>query len=60
MISQRASRIGLSPTLRISALAQSMRASGVDVLDFSAGQPDFPVPDSVKLAAIDQCSWQVR
>jgi aspartate aminotransferase len=30
-----------------------MRASGVDVLDFSAGQPDFPVPQLVKQAAID-------
>jgi aspartate/methionine/tyrosine aminotransferase len=31
----------MSPTLRISSLAESLRASGVDVLDFSAGQPDF-------------------
>ena len=52
MTSQRADRIGLSPTLRISGLAQSMRASGVDVLDFSAGQPDFPTPPAAKAAAV--------
>jgi aspartate/methionine/tyrosine aminotransferase len=52
VVSQRVERIGLSPTLRISALAQSLRSSGVDVLDFSAGQPDFPTPDAVKRAGI--------
>ena len=50
MVSERAQRIGLSPTLRISAQAQALRAAGVDVLDFSAGQPDFPTPESVKAA----------
>jgi aspartate/methionine/tyrosine aminotransferase len=52
VVSRRVERIGLSPTLRISALAQSLRASGVDVLDFSAGQPDFPTPEPVKQAGI--------
>ncbi len=50
MLSRRIQRIGLSPTLHISGLAQSLRASGVDVLDFSAGQPDFPTPEGVKHA----------
>lgn len=50
MLSQRVRAIGLSPTLRISGLAQEMRAAGIDVLDFSAGQPDFPTPDAVKAA----------
>lgn len=52
VVSRRVERIGLSPTLRISALAQSLRAAGVDVLDFSAGQPDFPTPEPVKQAGI--------
>jgi len=52
VVSRRVERIGLSPTLRISALAGSLRASGVDVLDFSAGQPDFPTPEPVKRAGI--------
>ncbi|HXV76261.1 MAG TPA: pyridoxal phosphate-dependent aminotransferase [Candidatus Polarisedimenticolaceae bacterium] len=51
MVSRRAASIGSSPTLRISALAQAMRAEGIDVLDFSAGQPDFPVPAAAKRAA---------
>ena len=57
MLSDRIERIGHSPTMRISALAGKLRAEGVDVLDFSAGQPDFPTPDSVKGAgkrAIDE------
>jgi aspartate aminotransferase len=57
MPSTRVQQIGASPTLRISAKAARMRADGVDVLDFSAGQPDFPTPETVKDAgkrAIDE------
>jgi aspartate/methionine/tyrosine aminotransferase len=39
--------MAVSTTLHISALANEMRAAGKDVLDFSAGQPDFPTPDIV-------------
>jgi aspartate/methionine/tyrosine aminotransferase len=53
MLAERIRRIGLSPTLRINALAQEMRAAGEDVLDFSAGQPDFPTPEHVKRAGVD-------
>ena len=51
MLSERANRIALSPTLRISARATQMRAQGIDVVDFSVGEPDFPTPDAVKRAA---------
>jgi aspartate/methionine/tyrosine aminotransferase len=51
MLSERVNRISLSPTLRISAKALAMRAAGVDVVDFSAGEPDFPTPEAVKRAA---------
>jgi aspartate aminotransferase len=47
MIAQRVRRLGLSPTLRVSALAKEMRAAGEDVLDFSAGQSDFPTPADI-------------
>ena len=50
MIAKRVQMVGLSPTLRISALAAQLRSAGADVLDFSAGQPDFPTPASVKQA----------
>jgi len=56
-VARRVSAIGMSPTLAVSALAQQLRAEGRDVLDFSAGQPDFPTPDEIKQAgkrAIDE------
>jgi aspartate/methionine/tyrosine aminotransferase len=48
MISNRIGRLELSPTLRISAKAKVMKAEGVDVIDFSVGEPDFPTPGNVK------------
>jgi aspartate aminotransferase len=51
MLSQRVQRISLSPTLRISARAQRMKAEGVDIVDLSAGEPDFPTPEPVVRAA---------
>jgi aspartate aminotransferase len=38
-------------TLAIAAKAKAMRAEGLDVLDFGAGEPDFDTPDHIKLAA---------
>jgi len=37
MLSKRANRITLSPTLRINARATQMREQGIDVVDFSVG-----------------------
>ncbi|UCC81111.1 MAG: pyridoxal phosphate-dependent aminotransferase [Candidatus Zixiibacteriota bacterium] len=57
MLSDRIQRIAFSPTLRISAKAGTMKAEGIDVIDLSVGEPDFPTPDNVKTAgkkAIDQ------
>lgn len=56
MLSERAKSIELSQTLRISARAGELRAEGVDVVDFSVGEPDFPTPQLIKeagKAAID-------
>jgi aspartate/methionine/tyrosine aminotransferase len=50
MLAQRVRNLGFSPTLAVSDLARRLRAEGKDVLDFSAGQPDFPSPDAVKTA----------
>ena len=50
MLSDRVNRIALSPTLRIAATAGQMRAEGIDVVDFSVGEPDFPTPENVKKA----------
>ena len=34
------------------AEAERLRAAGVDLVDFGAGEPDFPTPENVKEAAI--------
>ncbi|MBN2382437.1 pyridoxal phosphate-dependent aminotransferase [bacterium] len=51
MLAERLKRIELSTTLKISAKAKGMRAEGIDVVDLSVGEPDFPTPDNVKQAA---------
>jgi len=38
--------------MKVSADAEKLRAQGVDVVDFGAGEPDFPTPDNIKQAAI--------
>jgi len=52
MISEKVQRIGASPTLKISAKAKAMRAEGIDVIDLSVGEPDFPTPENVKEAGV--------
>lgn len=50
-ISQIASRIQGSATMAIDALAKQMKADGIDVVSFGAGEPDFNTPDHIKDAA---------
>ena len=50
--SQRMSRISVSSTAAVVAKADRLKASGVDVVDFGAGEPDFPTPENVKQAAV--------
>ncbi len=40
-----------SITLAIDSKAKAMRAAGVDICSFSAGEPDFNTPDHIKSAA---------
>src|ERR1700760_4053868 len=51
-ISERISTISVSSTMKVAADAERLRAEGVDVVDFGAGEPDFPTPDNIKQAAI--------
>jgi aspartate aminotransferase len=51
-IAERISTISVSSTSKVSAEAERLRAAGVDVVDFGAGEPDFPTPDNIKQAAI--------
>lgn len=42
-----------SVTLAIAAKAGKLRAEGVDVVNFSAGEPDFDTPERIKAAAVE-------
>ena len=50
-LSDRSSRIAVSPTMKVAADAMKLKAQGVDVVDFGAGEPDFPTPPHIKAAA---------
>ena len=50
-LSTRASRIAVSPTMKVAADAMKLKAQGVDIVDFGAGEPDFPTPPHVSAAA---------
>ena len=52
MLSIRAKNIKPSPTLAMDAKAKEMKASGVDVINFGVGEPDFDTPENIKEAAI--------
>jgi aspartate aminotransferase len=47
-LAERIRHVELSPTFKINAMARRMKAEGIDVLDFSVGEPDFDTPPSVK------------
>jgi aspartate aminotransferase len=49
-LSRRVSEIETSPTMAVMAEAMRLRAKGEDVVDFSAGEPDFPTPEHIKKA----------
>jgi aspartate aminotransferase len=51
-ITERISTISVSSTMKVAADADKLRREGVDVVDFGAGEPDFPTPDNIKGAAI--------
>ncbi len=55
MIMEAASRlrkITPSLTLSIDSKAKAMKAEGIDVINFGAGEPDFDTPDHIKAAAM--------
>ncbi len=52
-LSQRALQAQPSPTLALTARAQELRRQGIDVLSFTAGEPDFDTPDFAKTGALE-------
>lgn len=51
-ISQRAASLSSSLTLAIDSKAKQMKAEGLDVVGFGAGEPDFDTPQHIKDAAV--------
>lgn len=50
-ISRRIQSLAASATLAMSQKSSELRASGVDVINLSVGEPDFATPDNIKEAA---------
>ena len=51
-ISERVRKIAPSLTLAVTQRAAKLRAEGVDIIGFGAGEPDFDTPDHIKQAAV--------
>src|SRR3954462_11034729 len=52
-ISERAAQLTPSLTLSIDSKAKAMKAEGIDVCGFGAGEPDFDTPEHIRRAAIE-------
>jgi aspartate aminotransferase len=50
-LADRTTRLAGSPTMKVTATVDRLRRSGIEVIDFGAGEPDFPTPDAIKAAA---------
>jgi aspartate aminotransferase len=50
-LARRLSVIEPSPTLAVSAKAAALKAKGIDIISFGAGEPDFDTPAHIKEAA---------
>ncbi|MEN3329964.1 MAG: aspartate aminotransferase [Acidobacteriota bacterium] len=50
-VSENVARMQSSATMAAMAAAEALRATGADVCDFGAGEPDFDTPDNIKQAA---------
>ncbi len=51
-LAKRLDAVKPSPTLAISAKAKELKAKGIDVVGFGAGEPDFDTPEIIKQAAV--------
>ena len=52
MLADRLKTLAPSSTLAVQAKARELRARGVDVISFGAGEPDFDTPERIKDAAV--------
>jgi len=49
-LADRTTHISSSPTMKVTATVDRLRREGIEVIDFGAGEPDFPTPEAVKAA----------
>ena len=54
-LSERINNVAPSATLAVDSKAKAMKAAGIDVIGFGAGEPNFPTPDYVVEAAAEAC-----
>jgi aspartate aminotransferase len=52
MLADRLKTLAPSATLAVQARARELRARGIDVISFGAGEPDFDTPERIKDAAV--------
>ena len=52
-ISKRAQQVPPSATIAVTSRAQELKARGVDVIGFGAGEPDFDTPEYIKDAVVE-------
>ena len=52
-LSESISRISVSPTAAVVMKADKLKSSGINLVDFGAGEPDFPTPENIKRAGIE-------
>lgn len=52
-LSKRIEAVSPSATLAVDTKAKQLKASGIDVIGFGAGEPDFPTPDPIVEAAVE-------
>jgi aspartate/methionine/tyrosine aminotransferase len=55
-LSRRIAAIAPSATVSLDAKAKALKAAGQDVINFTAGEPDFPTPQAIVDAAVAACA----
>lgn len=53
LLSERTGRIKPSATMAVNAKATELKSQGIDIINLSVGEPDFPTPTPIKQAGID-------
>ncbi|MCP4648961.1 MAG: pyridoxal phosphate-dependent aminotransferase [PVC group bacterium] len=51
-LAARVEKLSSSPTLAVTSKAKQLKKSGVDIVSFGAGEPDFDTPQNIKDAAV--------